>query len=104
LLPGIATSFILSLHVVLQGDDCSIGTDIHQCNITADSGTPLLFGKVCSSAMMPCLRHACCGTLLAGTSKGRKHVLTIAISSTTSNPAHTAPHKLLKCHLIHLLT
>ncbi|DBA90225.1 TPA: hypothetical protein ACH3X1_003523 [Trebouxia sp. C0004] len=26
-----------------QGDDCSVGTDIHQCNITADSGTPLLF-------------------------------------------------------------
>lgn len=26
-----------------QGDECSVGIDIHQCNITADSGTPLLF-------------------------------------------------------------
>ena len=99
LLPGIATSFVLSLHVLLQGDDCSVRTDIHQCNITADSGTPLLFGKGCSSAMMPCLRHACCATMLADTNKGRKDALTIAISSTISNPAHTATHQLLEFHL-----
>lgn len=100
LLPNIATIFVLSLHALLQGKDCSVGTDIHQCNITADSGTPLLFGKVCSGAMMLCLRRTCCGTMLADTSKGRKDTLTIAISSTTSNLTHTATHKLLKFHLI----
>lgn len=79
--------------MLLQGDECSVGIDIHQCNITADSGTPLLFGKVCSSIMMLCLRHACCGTMLADTNKGRIDTLTIAIFSATSNPTHTATHK-----------
>ncbi len=101
---SIAIRFGSSLHVLLQGDECSVGIDIHQCNITADSGTPLLFGKVCSSAMMPCLRHACCGTIAADTNKGKKDALTIATSSTTSNPTHTPTLKLLKIHLIGLTT
>ena len=90
--------------MLLQDNKCSVGIDIHQCNITADSGTPLLFGKVCSSAMMPCLIHACCGTIAADTNKGRMDALTIASSSTTSKPTLTAIHKLLKFHLIGLTT
>ena len=31
----------------LQGDDCSLEVDIGHCNITAESGSPLLFGKAC---------------------------------------------------------
>ena len=34
----------------VQGDDCSTKIDIQQCNVNAESGSPLLFGKTNNSA------------------------------------------------------
>lgn len=43
----------------MQGDDCSVEIDIHECNISADSGTPLLFGRynlLASHVLIRCKR------------------------------------------------
>lgn len=36
--------------MVVQGDDCSTEISIQQCNVNAESGSPLLFGKTNDSA------------------------------------------------------
>ena len=46
LTPHVGGSLLLTLILLAaQGDDCSQEIGIQQCIVTAESGTPLLFGK-----------------------------------------------------------
>ena len=45
-----AAKVISDVLMVVQGDDCSTEINIQQCNVNAESGSPLLFGKTNTSA------------------------------------------------------